>query len=194
MKSKLLTTITTAVVFAASGHLFGETPANTDGVAPPAAAAEPIAEKEAIAPGTLGDAIQDSVTFATLTQALKASGLDVTLGQNGSYTIFAPTDEAFGKLPAGTLDKLLLPENKEKLRSLLLYHVVAGRMMTADFKDGDIKTMNGEKLEIDVENDEIEVGDTKLFGSEVVTSNGIMHSVGQVLVPESLDDFAGLED
>ena len=138
--------------------------------------------------------IGDSITFATLTKALKAAELDLTLGTKGEYTIFAPTDEAFGKLPAEVLTKLMLPENKEKLRSLLLYHVIAGRMLAADLKDGEmVKTMNGEKVEIDAGDDKIEIDGSKVFSADVVASNGVMHSIGTVLVPESLDGFADLE-
>lgn len=138
--------------------------------------------------------IADSATFSILTQALKAAELDVTLGTKGAYTIFAPTDEAFGKLPAGSLEKLLLPENKEKLRSLLLYHVIPGQLLSVDLKDGDVKTMNGEKVEIDVDGDKIELDDSKVFSVDVVASNGVMHSIGEVVVPKSLDGFAGLKD
>jgi uncharacterized surface protein with fasciclin (FAS1) repeats len=107
--------------------------------------------------------------------------------------VFAPTDEAFGKLPAKVLTKLMLPENKEKLRSLLLYHVVAGKMLAADIKDGEVKTMNGEKVKIDAEDGKIEINDSKVFSTDVVATNGVMHSIGKVLIPKSLDGFAGLD-
>lgn len=87
----------------------------------------------------------------------------------------------------------MLPENKEKLRMLLLYHVVAGRMLAADMTDGDVKTMNGEKLDIDADNKEVEVNGAKVFSADVTASNGVMHTIGKVLVPESLDGFAGLD-
>ncbi len=150
----------------------------------------------AIEKGSLTTVIHDSKTFSILTKALKAAGLDQTLGQKGTYTIFAPTDEAFQKLDAGTLDKLLLPENKEKLRSLLLYHVVAGKVMAADLKDGEVKTMNGEKIEVDVDDNgkDVEIDDAKVFSTDVPATNGVMHSIGSVLVPDSLDGFAGLDD
>lgn len=167
--------------------------AKEDAAAAPKTGKEMI-EKPAVQPGTLTKTIADSATFATLTKALKAAELDITLGTEGTYTIFAPTDEAFGKLPAGTLDKLLLPENKEKLRSLLLYHVIAGKMLAADLKDGEVKTMNGEKIEVEIEDDRIEVNDAKVFSSDVMASNGVMHSVDRVIVPKSLDGFAGLDD
>ena len=149
-------------------------------------------ETSTVQDGTLTAMIADSATFATLTKALVAAGLDVTLGTKGEYTIFAPTDDAFGKLPEGVLAKLLLPENKEKLRSLLLYHVVAGKVLSTDLKDGDVKTMNGEKIKVDVGDDGVEVEDSKPFSADVLASNGVMHSVGTVIVPESLEGFAGL--
>jgi uncharacterized surface protein with fasciclin (FAS1) repeats len=151
--------------------------------------------KPAVAePGTLTATIGDSVTFSTLKQALAAAGLDATLAdKKGVYTIFAPTDEAFDKLPAGTLGKLLLPQNKEKLRSLLLYHVVPGKVLATELKSGEVTTMNAEKVKIKVEDEKIEVGDTKIYTS-VVASNGVLHSIGEVLVPKSLEGFSGLKD
>lgn len=157
----------------------------------PAVEKPKMEEKVTEKAGTLTAMIADSVTFSTLTKALKAAGLDATLGAKGEFTIFAPTDDAFGKLPAGVLTKLLLPENKEKLRSLLLYHVVAGRVLASDLKDGNVKTMNGEEVKIDVERDKIEVDESKVFSSDVMASNGVMHSIGEVLVPETLKEFIG---
>ena len=147
----------------------------------------PVIEK-----GSLTNVINDSVTFSTLKKALVAAELDVTLGSKGAYTVFAPTDEAFDKLPAGLLGKLLLPENKEKLRSLLLYHVVAGVEPSATLKDGEVKTMNGEKIKIDVDGDKIQVDDSKVFSVDVPATNGVMHSIGTVLIPKSLKDFSPL--
>jgi len=149
--------------------------------------------KTTVEPGSLTTTIADSVTFSTLTKALKASGLDETLGAKGEFTVFAPTDEAFGKLPAKVLAKLMLPENKEKLRSLLLYHVVAGKMLATDLKDGQVKTMNGEKLKVDAGGGKIEINDSKVYSTDVNASNGVMHSIGTVLIPKSLDGFAGLD-
>ena len=150
-------------------------------------------EKATVETGSLSAMIGDSATFSTLKKALVAAGLDTTLGTKGEYTVFAPTDEAFGKLPAGVLAKLLLPENKEKLRSLLLYHVVAGNVLAANLKEGDVKTMNGEKVEVDIDGAEIKINDSKVFSADVVANNGVMHSIGTVMVPKSLDGFAGLD-
>ena len=151
-------------------------------------------EKTTVLPGSLTTVIADSASFSTLTKALKAAGLDATLGSKDEFTVFAPTDEAFGKLPAETLTKLMLPENKEKLRMLLLYHVVAGKVLAADLTDGDVKTVNGEKVKIDVSTDKIEVDGAKVFSADVSATNGVMHSIGKVLVPKSLDGFAGLKN
>ncbi len=173
-------------------------------IAPAAFAAEIVAEKptptesaktekSVIVPGSLTNVVNDSVTFSTLRKALVASGLDVTLGNKGAFTLFAPTDEAFDKLPVGTLGKLMLPENKEMLRSILLYHVVAGNVMAADLKDGEVKTMNGEKVKIKIDGKDIHVDGSKVFSADVKANNGVMHSVGTVLVPASMKDFSGLD-
>ncbi len=166
---------------------------------PNAFSEEAVAEKTSatakvmVKKGSLTAMISDSVTFSILTKALVAAELDGTLGSAGEFTIFAPTDEAFGKLPAGVLAKLLLPENKEKLRSLLLYHVVAGKVLAADLKDSDVKTMNGEKIKIDVDGEKIDVQNKKVFSADVLANNGVMHTIGEVMIPKSLDGFAGLD-
>jgi uncharacterized surface protein with fasciclin (FAS1) repeats len=152
-----------------------------------------LVEKATVQPGTLTTVIADSATFSTLTKALIAAELDITLGNKDEFTIFAPTDEAFGKLPAETLTKLMLPENKEKLRMLLLYHVVAGKVASGDLVDGDVKTVNGEKISVDVKDDKIEINGAKVFSANVTATNGVMHSIGKVLVPKSLDGFVGLD-
>lgn len=157
-------------------------------VSPTPATKMPMVEK-----GSLSAVITDSVTFSTLKKALVAADLEMTLGTKGAYTVFAPTDEAFDKLPAGLLGKLLLPENREKLRSLLLYHVVAGKMMAADLKDGAVKTMNGEKVEIEVDGKNVEVDHSKVFSADVQATNGVMHSIGTVIIPKSLKDFSPLD-
>ena len=157
-------------------------------------AGKPATETVEVTPGSLTTVIADSATFSTLMKALKATGLDATLGGSDHFTIFAPTDEAFGKLPAETLTQLMLPANVEKLRMLLLYHVVAGKVMAADLQVGEVKTVNGEKLQIKVSPTLVEVNGDKVYSADVVATNGVMHSIGVVLVPKSLDGFAGLKD
>ena len=178
----------------------GTAAAAEDAAADAAADAAVVEEKVVVVPatppvkqGSLTDLISDSVSFTTLKAALKASELDVTLGQKGVYTIFAPTDEAFDKLPAGTLGKLMLPENTEKLRSLLLYHVIPGQMLAVDLKEGEVKTMSGEKVKIEIDDSKVEISDAKVFSTDVMANNGVMHSIGSVMIPKSLEGFSGLD-
>lgn len=185
MKPKKMTRAIVLISMAAASPLVFSQDASTE---------KPImVEKATVQKGSLTSTIADSATFSTLTKALKAAELDITLGEKGEYTIFAPTDEAFGKLPPQVLTKLMLPENKEKLRSLLLYHVIAGKLLAADLKDGDVKTMNGEKVKVDVEPDKVELDGSKVYSADVAATNGVMHTIGTVLVPKSLTGFAGLE-
>ncbi len=145
------------------------------------------------APGSLASVIHDGVTFSILAKAVKAADLEGTLSGAGPFTVFAPTDEAFGKLPSGALEKLLLPENKEKLRALITYHVIPGQMLSSSLTDGDVKTLSGDKVEIDVDGKKIEVDDAKVVNSDVVANNGVFHVLDKVIVPKSLDGFAGLD-
>ena len=144
-------------------------------------------------PGTIASALRDGASFSIFTKALQLTGLDVTFGTKGTFTVFAPTDEAFSKLPAGALDKLMLPENNEKLRSLLLYHALPGIFTMAHLKNGEIKTMNGQNVEIDIKSDTKQVEDSNISKPDLVTSNGVVHSIDKVLVPKSLDGFADLD-
>ena len=190
MKTKSFTRYAVLCSFAAcSFAATAADPAVIEKPASPTAATKvPMVEK-----GSLSAVITDSVTFSTLKKALVAAELETTLGTKGAYTVFAPADEAFDKLPAGLLGKLMLPENKEKLRSLLLYHVIAGKMLAADLKDGAVKTMNGEKLQIDVDGANVEVDQSKVFSADVQATNGVMHSIGTVMMPKSLKDFSPLD-
>ncbi|MEP2776206.1 MAG: fasciclin domain-containing protein [Luteolibacter sp.] len=191
MKTTYLKPFAIAATLAAAPFAYAEP---VTGMEEPQADTEMEAKAE-IQAGSLTTVIADSATFSILNKAIAAAGLAETLGSKDNYTIFAPTDEAFMKLPDGTLDQLLLPENKEKLRSLLLYHVISGKVMSTDLKDDmEVTTANGEMLEIDIDGDEVKANDAKVFSVDVPATNGVMHSVGEVIVPESLDEFADLED
>jgi len=122
-------------------------------------------------------------TFETLTAALDAADKTKMRQEEGPYTVFAPTDEAFAKLPAGTVEDLLKPENKEKLGKILAYHVVKGKVTAADVKTMMAKTVNGAELDIKVTDGTVTVNDAKVVKADVVASNGVIHVIDTVLMP-----------
>lgn len=121
--------------------------------------------------------------FSTLVAAVKAAGLVDALSGDGPFTIFAPTNEAFAKLPAGTVESLLKPENKEKLQAVLKYHVVAAKVMAADVKTGEVKTLQGSTLEIKVADGAVTVDKAKVIKTDIVGSNGVIHVIDSVILP-----------
>ncbi len=122
--------------------------------------------------------------FNTLVAAVKAAGLVETLQGTGPFTVFAPTDEAFAKLPKGTVENLLKPENKEKLVAILTYHVLAGKVMAADVKTMKAKTVNGQSLEVQVTDGSVTVDNAKVVKTDVGASNGIIHVIDTVVLPK----------
>ncbi len=125
-------------------------------------------------------------TFTTLVAALQAAGLADTLKGKGPFTVFAPTDEAFNKLPAGTVESLLKPENKEKLRAILLYHVVAGDVTAAQaMKLSSAKTLSGQELKLTVVGGTVMVNDARVVKADIVASNGVIHVIDTVLIPNN---------
>ena len=123
--------------------------------------------------------------FNTLVAAVKAAGLAETLKGPGPFTVFAPTDEAFAKLPKGMVEDLLKPENKAKLASILTYHVVPGKVMAADIKGkkSDVKTVQGGMLMVDATKD-VMVNDAKVVIADVAASNGVIHAIDTVVMPK----------
>jgi uncharacterized surface protein with fasciclin (FAS1) repeats len=122
--------------------------------------------------------------FSTLVAAVKAAGLVETLSGKGPFTIFAPTNEAFAKLPAGTVESLLKPENKEKLVGILTYHVVAGKVMAADVKAGKVATVNGQEITIEVKDGGVMVDSAKVVKTDLVGTNGVIHVIDSVVLPK----------
>ncbi len=122
-------------------------------------------------------------TFNTLVAAVKAAGLVETLSGTGPFTVFAPTDDAFAKLPKETLADLLKPENKQKLTDILTYHVVSGRVMAADVsKITEADTVNGQQLKINATNG-VKINNATVTTADVETSNGVIHIIDSVLLP-----------
>jgi uncharacterized surface protein with fasciclin (FAS1) repeats len=135
----------------------------------------------------LGDVVavaEGAGKFKTLCAAVKAAGLEETLQGKGPFTVFAPTDAAFAKLPKGTLDDLLKPENKEKLTAILTYHVLSGEIMAADVKTMKAKTVNGQSLDVMVEDGKVTVDKAKVIMTDVPASNGVIHAIDTVLMPK----------
>jgi len=122
--------------------------------------------------------------FRTLVAAIDEAGLAGTLKGPGPFTVFAPTDAAFAKLPPGTVQTLLKPENKAKLVAILTYHVVPGRVMAADVvKLKQAKTVNGEPLAIRANGGSVMVNDAKVTATNIAASNGVIHVIDTVMLP-----------
>ena len=121
----------------------------------------------------------------TVVAAVVAAGLAETLSGKGPFTVFAPTDSAFAKLPAGTVETLVKPENKAKLTSILTYHVVAGAWKSTDLKEGEqmVKTLNGQELKITKKDGKVWVNNAMVETADVISSNGVTHVIDTVLMP-----------
>lgn len=122
--------------------------------------------------------------FSTLVAAVKAAGLAETLSGDGPFTVFAPTNEAFAKLPEGTVETLLKPENKEKLAAVLTYHVVAAKVMAADVKAGKVATVNGAEATIAVKDGAVMIDGAKVVTTDIVGKNGVIHVIDTVIMPK----------
>jgi uncharacterized surface protein with fasciclin (FAS1) repeats len=122
-------------------------------------------------------------SFKTLVAAVKAAGLVDTLKGKGPFTVFAPTDEAFAKLPAGTVEELLKPENKKKLTDILTYHVVAGKVMAADVKTMEAKTVQGSSAAIKVADGKVTIDKANVVKTDIEASNGVIHVIDAVIMP-----------
>lgn len=128
----------------------------------------------------------DAGSFQTLAAALKAAGLDATLANNGPFTVFAPTDEAFAKLPKGTVETLLKPENKKKLVSILTYHVVPGEFDSRAVTNlGGLATLNGQRLDFGSTNGNVTIDSAIVTAANITASNGIIHVINTVMMPTS---------
>jgi len=137
---------------------------------------------------TIVDIAAGNADFSTLVTAVKAAGLADTLSGPGPYTVFAPTNEAFAKLPAGTVDTLLQPANKDKLAAILTYHVVAGQVMAKDVKPGAVNTVNGAPFTVSTEGGNVILTDgqgnkSMVVKTDIAASNGVIHVIDTVLLP-----------
>ncbi len=148
-----------------------------------------VAEAEAPAEAVAGDIVaiaSGTEGFSTLVAAVTAAGLVETLQGAGPFTVFAPNDAAFAALPAGLLDKLLLPENLAVLTSILTYHVVSGKIMSTDVMAGDAPSVEGSTIVLGT-TDGVQVNDATVIAADVEASNGVIHVIDKVLVPPTVD-------
>jgi uncharacterized surface protein with fasciclin (FAS1) repeats len=131
---------------------------------------------------TLAEIAGNSSTFNTLATALDAADLVDVLNSTGPFTVFAPTDEAFEVLPPEAIEALLLPENKESLIELLTYHVVPGVFLSSDLQTGEVVTVEGSTVAIEI-GDTITVNSAQVIDADVVASNGVIHAIDRVIIP-----------
>jgi len=192
MEMKRLPLVTLFVLIIASLVLAACAPAATPTAAPtqpPAPTATPIPPTAVPAPKDIVDTAVADVRFTTLVAAVQAAGLVDTLKGEGPFTVFAPTDDAFAKLPAGTVEDLLKPENLETLTNILLYHVVPGKVMAADVVqlDGQMvdTALEGQQIKITVKDGNVYLNDTvQVIITDIETSNGVIHVIDTVLLPQ----------
>ena len=133
----------------------------------------------------IAEVAESAGMFSTLLTAAQAAGLVPALTGDTELTVFAPTDEAFAALPKGTVQSLLMPENKDKLASILKYHVVAGRVYAADaVKAGMAETLNGQKVVIDIADGQLRVDNARVVKTDIDAANGVVHVIDRVILPE----------
>jgi uncharacterized surface protein with fasciclin (FAS1) repeats len=162
----------------------GDDDADSSAAEPAPAQPAPAEEPVEAAASDIVDTAVSAGSFNTLAAALEAAGLVETLKGDGPFTVFAPTDEAFAQLPAGTLDDLLLPENKDQLTAILTYHVAEGSVASSDLSDGQmVTTLQGGELPVAIADGSVAVGDATVTTPDVAASNGVIHVIDTVLLP-----------
>jgi uncharacterized surface protein with fasciclin (FAS1) repeats len=145
-------------------------------------------------PTTKGDIVTvaaEAGNFQTLVAAIKLAGLQEKLQSEGPFTVFAPTDEAFAKLPTETLKNLLKPENKADLTALLACHVLPGKVMAADVKTMKVATVSGQELSLKVEDGKVTVENAKVVKTDIAATNGVIHAIDTVLLPAAAAEHPG---
>jgi uncharacterized surface protein with fasciclin (FAS1) repeats len=171
MKNKILLLVGVVTVFAAAFTLSRNV--NAQEAMPETAGASDIVVVAA-----------DKSSLSTLVAAIKAAGLVEALQADGPFTVFAPNNDAFAKLPNGALADLLKPENKNKLAGILKNHVVKGRVLAADVEPAMTKTLNGKKVELAKRNGKVCYGDATVLEADITGSNGVIHIIDTVVMPD----------
>lgn len=182
MKHIFLLVVAAALVLSACAPAATSTPTQ-----PPMPTATPVPPTATPAPKTIVDIAVADGRFSTLVTAVQAAGLVETLSGEGLFTVFAPTDDAFAKLPKETLENLLKPENKDQLVKVLTYHVVPGKVMASDVvKLSEAQTAAGEPIAIKVEGNKVFVNDAQVILTDIEASNGVIHVIDTVILPPSM--------
>ena len=163
-------------------------PVDTSAEAPVDTSAETTETTMAAEAGDIVAVAAGNPDFSTLVAAVTAAGLVETLQGTGPFTVFAPNNAAFAALPAGLVDKLLLPENKDTLVQILTYHVVSGKVMAADVAAGDVPSVEGSNITVTVDAGTVTLnGSSKVIATDVAASNGVIHVIDAVILPPGLD-------
>jgi uncharacterized surface protein with fasciclin (FAS1) repeats len=141
----------------------------------------------AVSAGDIVETASDAGSFQTLLTAAEAAGLVDTLKSDGPYTVFAPTDDAFAKLPDGTVEDLLKPENQDQLKAILTYHVVPGKTMSSDLagKELEVESVEGSMIAIDATGSSVMVDDATVTQADIEADNGVIHVIDAVIQPQS---------
>ncbi len=193
MRLKLAGTAAVAAVLILAGCASGtdesESTETTAAAEETMAAETTEAPAEAEAPGTIVDVAVGNEDFSTLVAAVQAAGLAETLSGDGPFTVFAPTNDAFAALPAGLLDALLLPENKDALVKILTYHVLEGEVTSDMVTAGDVATVEGQNITITTDGG-VKVNGANVIATDVMASNGVIHVIDAVIVPPDVDPAA----
>ena len=164
-------------------------------VATPAPASTPMPLEPTAAPQTIVDIAVADGRFTTLVAAVQAAGLVDTLSSDGPFTVFAPTDAAFAKLPAGTIEDLLKPENKQMLTDILLYHVVAGKVLAADVANlTEAQTVLGKNVAVKVDGGKVFINDAEVILTDIQASNGVIHVIDTVILPPAEETAMDIVD
>ena len=184
--------VAVSLVLAACGGSSDADSAASSPAAAPSSTAASAAPAESMAAADIVGVASTTEGLSTLVAAVTAAGLVETLQGPGPFTVFAPTDDAFAALPAGVLDALLKPENKDVLAKILTYHVVPGTVMAADITDGDVATVEGQTVALSTA-DGVTVNGAKVVQADVAASNGVIHVIDAVILPPDVDPAALLK-
>lgn len=177
---KKLLSIATVAGLSLSSTVFADSPTNPVKKKIGEASETPMMKQ------TIAEIAMDDERFTTLVAALKATGLDKTLNKDGvNYTVFAPTNEAFDKLPKATLDSLMLPENKDKLTKILTHHVVPAKLMAVQVVPGDVRTVGGDTFTVTTEGGAVMLDNAKVTETDISGTNGVIHVIDTVLIPDA---------